>query len=169
MKQKYARKGLVVKEATLGEKEWLFCNQDLFSEPYSIPPGLTDSEKYKVFVLKKGSELLGFHSFQIRGAGEGAYVDHLGTSIREGYEGQRLGRFLVGRVRERIYAKGVNKGVLQAERVRSKKFWGTIGYTPIHGTPMGVEGKTLFNINFKGLKTPPRKTSWPKALGRRKR
>jgi len=173
MGKKVEGQKLIVREATPAEKDWLYDNKELFSEPYKLIEERRRPE-HKCFILLKGREIIGYQAFELGRMGlmgllgTTKYVSSRGTSLRKGYEGRKLGRFLVGRVREWINANGIEYGILAAKKPLAKRFWAKVGFERSNGVQMHEKDVTIFGINFKKSKTPPRKTSWPRALGRRR-
>ncbi|HPM85977.1 MAG TPA: hypothetical protein PLI99_02660 [archaeon] len=139
---------LLVRRAKQSEMEWLAKNTSFFEVGYTMPQGVLKKE-WPCFVLLKDKDIIGYRSFEFHEVNGKRFAWIGSTSLKKGYEGKKLGPFLVGRANSALHALKFNEFGTWAHNPRAKKFWLKQGFIPKSGAKLTQEGNTQFSFNLK--------------------
>ncbi len=143
-----SKKEFLVRKAKSSELDWLFKNQDLFSEAYQISDGPLRKE-WPCFVMVDGKNIIGYRYFEFHEQGGEVHAWVGKTCLKEGYTGKGLGNQLVGHSNRLLHSMKFDELHTHAHNPRAKKFWLRFGYKKVGGVPIDVKGNTKFRLDLK--------------------
>lgn len=127
-----------LRELVLTSGQWsrfrqdpLMANQE-YEKLYSTWWETITSQNHRVFVARRGTRLLGFITFRLlRGR---AFVDLFAVEGKS--QGNGIGRSLMNRVFQEVYAKGLAQVGLSTQKAneRAMDFYGRAGFQPMKET-----------------------------------
>ncbi len=149
------KSAVVVRKARKRELEWLSGHQSEYSVPFNVPKNLWP--EWPCFVMLKGKEIIGYHSFEFHEAKGRVHAWVGRTSMRTGFEGKGLGKTLVGKANALLHARDFETQHVWAHEPRAKKFWARTGYERVKGAQLQEKGNTLFRLNLSKQRARKRK------------